>query len=59
MTLSYYRRIQAMRRLDAAATQAAIAQARQRIERQRAYFALLFRPTPPADILYDDGDVDG
>lgn len=56
MTLSYYRRIQAMRRQTPAETQAALDQARWRSRRQRAYFALLFRaPTPPAGILYDDG----
>ena len=57
MTLSYYRRIQAMRRLNQAATEAALDQARRRIERQRAYFEILAKPTPPASILYDDGEI--
>ena len=54
MTLSYYRRIQAMRRQTPAETKAALEQARRRLEHQRAYFELLFKPTPSADILYDD-----
>lgn len=47
-----------MRRLSPAETQEALAQARQRIERQRAWLALQFKPTPPAAILYDLYDED-
>lgn len=56
MTLETYRRIRAMRRLSPAETQAQIEQACRRIERQRAWFALQFKPPPSAAILYDDED---
>lgn len=56
MTLSYYRRIRAMRRRTPAETQEAIDQARKRIERQRAWIALELKPVPEASILYDQDE---
>ena len=57
MTLSYYRRIQAMRRQTPAETKEALALARRRLDNQRAYFELLLKPVPKASIRCDDGEI--